>query len=297
MTEKIVSSRYYHKIGEILIPVCTWILITMPVWLSPFHPAVVAYFIIAFDLYFLYKSLTTAYFATLSYRRILFYTDIPFAKKLQSHKHAGEVNHFIIIPNYKEPIYKLETTVEAITKSDYPYKRMHLVLAFEKREQEADEKAQALIRKFGHYFRDVILSYHVLLPHEAAGKASNQTHAAKEVYAYAEKHGMDPKSTIITICDADSLIAPNYFSYLTSEFLKDRDRLYHFYWAPVLLYNNFWQLPFFVRMQATLSSILRLAFLSQIEHLIHISTYSTNLWLLHSVDYWDVDIIPEDWHI
>jgi hypothetical protein len=50
-------------------------------------------------------------------------------------------------------------------------------------------------------------------------------------------------------------------------------------------------------MQATLSSILRLAFLSQKNNLIQISTYSTNLWLLKEIDFWDVDIIPEDWHI
>ncbi len=79
-------------------------------------------------------------------------------------------------------------------------------------------------------------------------------------------------------------------------FIRDKDRLYHFYWAPVLLYNNFWQLPFFVRMQATLSSIVRLAFLGYKENLIQISTYSTNLWLLKEVNFWDVDIIPEDWH-
>ncbi|MFN4212399.1 MAG: hypothetical protein ACK4FL_00305, partial [Microgenomates group bacterium] len=30
---------------------------------------------------------------------------------------------------------------------------------------------------------------------------------------------------------------------------------------------------------------------------IQISTYSTNLWLLKEVNFWDVDIIPEDWHI
>ena len=50
-------------------------------------------------------------------------------------------------------------------------------------------------------------------------------------------------------------------------------------------------------MQATLSSILRLSFLSQTEKLIQISTYSTSLWLLDKVGFWDVDIIPEDWHI
>ena len=46
-----------------------------------------------------------------------------------------------------------------------------------------------------------------------------------------------------------------------------------------------------------MSSILRLAFLSQKDNLIQVSTYSTNLDLLKKLNFWDVDVIPEDWHI
>lgn len=297
MTEKIIRSRFFSRVGEILVPAMAWILITFPVWMSPFHPAVVAYFIIAFDLYFLYKSLTTAYYATISYKKLEIFSKILFSKKVHAIKEAEQVHHFVIIPNYKEPLTKLEDTLRAITKSDYPFRKIYLVLAFEKREEEAKQKAEALRQQFSHFFVDILESHHELKSNEVPGKASNQTFAAREVEAYIEKKGIDPKTTLLTICDADSLLPINYFSYLTYTYLKDEGRLYHFYWAPVLLYNNFWQLPFFVRMQATLSSILRLAFVSQTEHLIHISTYTTNLWLLKSVNYWDVDIIPEDWHI
>jgi hypothetical protein len=103
---------------------------------------------------------------------------------------------------------------------------------------------------------------------------------------FCQQNNLARENTLITICDADSLLPENFFSYLTYEYLKDHDRLYHFYWAPVLLYNNFWQLPFFVRIQATLSSILRIAFLSEEKKLIQISTYSTSLWLLEKVNYW-----------
>jgi cellulose synthase/poly-beta-1,6-N-acetylglucosamine synthase-like glycosyltransferase len=212
-------------------------------------------------------------------------------------KDAANLHHFIIIPNYKEPFYKLQETIEAILKSDYPYKSIYLVLAFEKREEEAPEVAKKLTAQYGHFFKDVLSTYHVLEPHEAPGKASNQTHAARQISVYTREHAIESQHALITVCDADSILPPNYFSYLSYEYLHDEDRLFHFYWAPVLLYNNFRQLPFFVRMQATLSSILRLAFLSQTRRLIQVSTYSTSLDLLESVGYWDVDIIPEDWHI
>jgi len=289
--------RVVGMLGDFGIPTLTWIIITLPLWLSLFHPAIVAYFIIAFDLYFLYKSVITSYFAAVSYRQILAYRQVDFIEKLKPLKKSPDIKHCVIIPNYKEPLEKLADTIERITKSDYPHKTIVLLLAFEKREEEAHKKAAELKRRYGDFFYDVLTTYHELMPDEVPGKASNQTAAAKVFTQYCIEKNWSDEDVIITVCDADSMLPINYFSYLTFEFLNDVDRKFHFYWAPVLLYNNFWQLPFFVRMQATLSSILRISFLSQKSRLIHVSTYSTNLWLLHQVNYWDVDIIPEDWHV
>ncbi len=297
MRQRIITSHWFEHACDAVVPVMSWVLITLPLWLSPFHPAVVAYFILAFNVYFFYKSAQTVFYCVLSYRQIQLHQEVPFASKLKKLPAAHDIQHYIIIPNYKEPFYKLQETIEAITKSDYPYKNLNLVLAFEKRETEAPETAKKLIKQYGHHFRDILCTYHTLLPHEAPGKASNQTHAARELSKYIRERGISPADSVVTVCDADSILPANYFSYMTCEYLKDEDRLYHFYWAPVLLYNNFKQLPFFVRMQATLSSILRLAFLSQTKRLIQVSTYSSSLELLESVGYWDVDIIPEDWHI
>ncbi len=297
MSDRIAKSSYIVGLFNSIVPFFSWVLITFPLWVSPFHPAIVAYFIIAFDLYFLYKAITTTYFATYSYRSILSHAKIPYVKKISSIARAQNIKHFIIIPNYAEPLYKLEKTIEVLIDSDFPYKNIYLVLAFEQREEDIAKKAELLQTKYRQNFADILLSFHPLTPNEAPGKASNQTFAARIADTYVEEHGWKREEIVITICDADSHIAKNYFSYLTYEYLQDQNRLYHFYWAPVLLYNNFWQLPFFLRMQATLSSILRLAFLSQKENLIQISTYSTNLWLLKKINFWDVDIIPEDWHI
>ncbi len=289
--------KLFEKYGEKIIPLLSWITITFPIWLSPFHPAVVAYFILGFDIYFLLKSIRTSFMAVVAYKKILRAQKINFIKKRKRLSKNIKIEHFVIIPNYKEKIEKLESTINAITQSEIPSKDIHLVLAFEKREKEASKKAELLIKKFFSKFKDIIITYHLLKKGEEPGKASNQTYAAKIVKKYALKNNFDFKNTLITICDADSHLPKNYFSYLEFQFLKDKSRLYHFYWAPVFLYNNFWQLPLVVRIQATLSSILRLAFLEEKENLIHISTYSTNLWLLDQVNFWDTNIIPEDWHI
>ena len=297
MTNYIITSVFIGRIFDAIVPILSWIVITMPAWLSPFHPAVVAYFIIAFDLYFLYKALSTTYFATVSYKSILSHLKIPYFKKLATLNRSNDIKHFVIIPNFKEPLYKLEATIYSLSKSDYPYKNVYLVLAFEKRETEAKNKAFSLEKKFKQNFAGVLTTFHTLLPHEVPGKASNQTFAAKVLDNYIERNNWKRENILVTICDADSSLAKNYLSYLTYEYLRDKNQLYHFYWAPVLLYNNFWKLPFFIRIQATLSSILRLAFLSQKDKLIQISTYSTSFWLLKKINFWDTDIIPEDWHV
>jgi len=298
MSKEKICHPLLGRLFDISVPVLSWFLITLPLWFSPFHPALVAYFIISFDLYFFYSCLETVYYSTLSYTLIQKYEQVSFSGLLKKEEqNVKDLTHFVIIPNYKEPLYKLRKTLDNIVKNDYPFHKIILVLAFEKREIEASDKANELRKEFGFFFEDIIESYHVLKPNEEAGKASNQTAAAIVVSDYVKEKKIDTKRTIITICDADSALASNYFSYLTHSFVHDPQNIYHFYWAPVLLYNNFWQSPIFIRMQATLSSIMRLAFLSQRENLIQISTYSTNLWLLEEINYWDVDIIPEDWHV
>jgi len=291
-----LKPSFFERPTELFLPTLSWLTITLPLWLSPFHPALVGYFIIAFDVYFFYKSIKTVYQAVISYKKIELFKKINFAKKISKIIKNQKIYHFVIIPNYKEPLHKLRKTIEAIVKNDYQQKT-YLVLAFEEREKEAKEKAKILLTEFKNYFEKIFATFHKLSKNEVEGKASNQTYAAKFIEKYINQKNIDHKNVLITICDADSILPKNYFSYLTFSYLKDKDRLFHFYWAPVLLYNNFWQLPIFVRIQATLSSILRLSFLAEKENLIQISTYSTSFWLLKQVNFWDTDIIPEDWHI
>ncbi len=289
---------YSSRFAEIAVTGTTWVIVTLPLWLSPFHPAVVAYGIIAFDLYFLYQAGKNSLRTIIAFVKIHQAQSISFVTLVQKAKPAAAIQHFIVIPCYRESVQKISETIECILANDYPWQQnLHVVLGFEKRETEAPNKERVLRELFEGRIA-LFASYHELSENEIPGKASNQTWAVKDVFqSVIEPQDFAPAETLITICDADSKLPKNYFSYLTYTFLTDIDRMFHFYWAPVLLYNNFWKLPFFVRMQASLSSVQRLANLEDKENLIQISTYSTSLKLIQDVGYWDVDIIPEDWHI
>lgn len=292
---------YSSRFAEVLVTVTTWLIVTIPLWLSPFHPAVVAYGIIAFNLYFLYQSFETAFRAVTAYLYIQKNDSIDYARMLGDIEVVDRFSrmvHIIVIPCYRESISKLVETIDCIANSDYSEKsQLNIVLGLEARENEAKSKALKLIQKYEGVLK-IHSTYHTLTKDEVPGKASNQAWAVRQIEKdIITSNNIDPNNVLITVCDADSKFPSNYFSYLTYTYLVDQDRRFHFYWAPVLLYNNFWKLPFFVRMQASLSSIIRLAYLLDRNNLIQISTYSVSLKLLQDIGYWDVDIIPEDWHV
>jgi len=292
------KSRGLYRFIEILIPLTVWATIFMPVWLSVLHPAVAAYLILTYLLYFFYKTMKTMYFAIISYRLMQRVEKIDWASEVESLPNYKDIHHFILIVNYKESLEKLSVTMDHLVSQNYDKKHIHVVLGMELREGEAAEiRSKAVYEKYGHIFGSISTTYHELIAGETIGKASNATFAAKFMSEKVKEIGIAPEHAIVTVCDADSLLPPNYIPCVTFKYLQNPDSKYHFYAAPVLLYNNFWKLPLPVRVQTMLSSIARFAYVSQEDDLIQISTYSTNLWLLESIGYWDTDIIPEDWHI
>lgn len=298
MIKHIVKTRLFYRISEISVPLLSWLIITLPIWLSPFRPAVASYFILAFFLYFLYKTVKNVYYTAVSFDLINRASKVNWLRKLQKSADFEKIIHYIIITNYKESIEKIEKTLNHIKDQDYPKDKINIVLALEEFEgEEAKKRAEILKKKFINVFAGFFPVYHRLLPGEVIGKASNESHAGRFILKKTTEQKLNLKNILITVCDADSLLPKNYLSYLTFKYLEEKEKEFRFFWAPVLLYSNFWSLTLPIRVQAILSSILRLSFLSQKEDLIQISTYSTNLWLLKEVNFWDPDIIPEDWHI
>ena len=87
------------------------------------------------------------YYAVLSYKTINFHQKISYISKLNKLGKAKDIYHFIVIPNYKEPLHKLEESISLLAKMDYQFRKPSVVLAFESREDEALMKANALIAK------------------------------------------------------------------------------------------------------------------------------------------------------
>ncbi len=293
-------SRYparTQRFLEILIPGFSWFLITLPLWLSFWHPALVAYLIITFDVYWFYKSFTLSLHAIQGFVTMNAHVKIDWLSLAQPLPHFDEVYHVIIIPEYHEPIHILERTLTNLVKQDFPKKRIIVVLATEKKDPDAETTAKTLTDSFAHHFGHFLVTSHKLTPEEVAGKSSNMAWAGKQVVEEIKKWNIPMTYTTVTSCDADALLHPKYFSYLTHKFLIDENRMYNFYQGAILFYSNIWRIPIPSRVLNTIYSISNLALLSQKNRLINFSTYSLSLETVIKAGFWSVDVIPEDYHL
>lgn len=293
-------TRYPNKTRrflEILVPGTSWILITMPLWLSYAHPAMVAYFIITFDVYWLYKSFTLAVHAIISFLKLQAHVKVDWRAQAETNPGFAGLYHAIVIPQYNEPLHILRRTLENLLKQDYPHARLIIVLATEDKDPNARETGTLLKKEFGNKFGHFLVTRHILHHGEVAGKSSNMAWAARQLVAALKNWRIAVDQTTVTSCDADALLHPKYFSALSCQFLTDPDRDFHFYQGAILFYSNIWRIPLPTRVLNTLNSIWNLALLSQQSRFINFSTYSLPLTTAVRVGYWDVDVIPEDYHL
>lgn len=285
------------RLLEIFIPSLSWLLITMPLWLSFYHPALVAYLIITFDIYWFYKSFNLGIHAIRSFVTMNAHVKIDWLTLAKIQDNFEELHHVVIIPEYKEPMHILERTLDNLANQVYPKEKLIIVLATEQKDDEAQHTIDILKEKYADKFGKFIGTIHKLVPGEVVGKSSNMAHAAKEVYAKCEEWNINPSFVTVTSCDADALIHPKYISYLAHSFLSDPNRAFSFYQGAILFYNNIWRIPLPSRVVNTMFSIANLAMLSQKNKLINFSTYSLCLETAKQAGYWGVDVVPEDYHM
>ncbi|OGH21335.1 MAG: hypothetical protein A2958_00855 [Candidatus Levybacteria bacterium RIFCSPLOWO2_01_FULL_38_13] len=287
-----------RRLLELIPGLFSWTLVTFPVWGSLTVPYAVAYFILFFDIYWLYKSFSVAVTSFISSNKIKESERENWLEKASSLSDFNKLNHIVIIPNYREGVEKLRTTIQSIAMQTFPTKKIYIVLAMEKREKDVGKKAEDLINEFSGTFGEIFATYHPDIKGEVKGKSSNQAYAGKIIYKLLIGSGrLDIDFTTISSVDSDSIFDKQYFSYLTYSFIEDEKRYNTFWQSANVNYNNFWKIPAPTRVIAFFGSIWRMAVLIQKDKLVSNSTYSLSLKLLKRIGFWDTDVIPEDYRI
>lgn len=309
MSDFIREYMQYHPVRtqrglEIFTGLSPWLLITFLIIGSFVFPVVVAYFVIAFNVFWLYKSAQMTLGIVVGYLNLRATQKVDWLAKLENDektKHEfKKVVHVIIIPNVAEPNEILLRNVRSLSEQNFPLKQVYVVLAMEDREGEPARNRSALIKKeLKNKFAGIIDTYHILTPGETIGKHSNNTFAARYAKKYlTETKKISIENIIATTCDVDLVFHKEFFALLTYRFLTSNKRFNQFFQTALLAYNNIGRLPFLTRIPNIVGSINNLAVLSKPRtRIMNYSTYSLSLKLLDFVGYWDTDVIPEDWHL
>lgn len=286
-----------QRILEILPGLISWFLILFPFWGSLVVPTLVAYYIIAFDIYWLYQSAWSGVFSILSYLQIEAYKRFDWLGDTQSFPDWEKVHHVIIIPTYKEPLKTLKRTLTGLKQQTFPRKAITVVVSFEKREGlAAKEKAQALKKAFAKTFGNFIITFHPDLPGEIKGKSSNTAWASKLAKKkVVDQQNRDINYITITSEDADAVLHRHYLACLSFKFLDNPQRFFRIWQPAIQFYNNIWRLPAISRVYNRISSVVQTGVLMRKDRLINFSTYSTSLKMADKIGYWDTDVIPEDY--
>ena len=219
-----------------------------------------------------------------------------FAGSSQEFMDYRSVYHVVIFPNYKEDITVLKAALDALSKSNYPLDRFIVVMAFEEREGEGSRKrAKEISAYYGSKFYHVMTTFHPPgLSGERAVKGANATWAAKQVKEYLAKEKIPLENVLASCFDADTCVAPEYFSCLTYNFLIRPHRLLRSFQPIPVYHNNVWEAPAFARMMETSSSYWQLIESANPDHLVTFSSHSMSFKALVEADYWPVDMISDD---
>lgn len=283
---------------ELLPGVLVWALIFSPIWGSLFFPVALSYFILFFDIYWLYRSFSLVITASLASSKIKAAEKINWYDKTKNLPNVDKVQHVLVVLNYKETLEKLRPTLDVLAKQSFPAKQLHVVLAMEEREAEAKERGDILTKEYKGVFGSIFATYHPDVPGEVKGKSSNEAYAGRVAYAKLFENGpFDIDYATISSVDADSLFDKEYFSYLAYQFLKDKKPYNKFWQSAIVFHNNIWQVPAPIRVSAFFSNLYRIALLVQGDRMLTHATYSLSFRLLKEIDFWDVDVIPEDYRI
>lgn len=301
------GERRIYRFFEILPGFLSWLTLLLVFALSFLAPAVIAVFIIIFDVYWVVKIAYLMLHLRASYNRMRHNTAVDWQEKLEKLSPAQytlanlkswqDIYHLIFLPIYKEDYVIVAATIEAILKSDYPKSKMAVVLCYEERGGEETEKVvKEAIKNYGRYFLEFSAIKHPAgLEGEIPGKGSNSAYAAKIIKeTFVDRLGLAYEHIIVSNFDIDTVCPVQYFSNLTYTFLISVNPLRASY-QPIPLYiNNIWEAPSFARVVAFGTTFWQKIQQERWEAAMTYSSHSMPFKALVDVGFWQKNIVSED---
>jgi cellulose synthase/poly-beta-1,6-N-acetylglucosamine synthase-like glycosyltransferase len=211
---------------------------------------------------------------------------------------AKDITQAVIIAAYNESREIIEPTIKAVIDSDFPSRRVILVLAYEERGGEAmNELAHKLVKEYGPKFKHAIAVKHPSdIPGEVIGKGGNITFAGRELQKYLKSERIDPLNVIVTTLDSDNRPHPSYLTAVAYMYSITSEPI-TVSLQPIPMYtNNIWDAPAPMRVIATGNSFWMVVQGLRTHMLRNFSAHAQNMQTLIETDFWSVRTIVEDGH-
>jgi cellulose synthase/poly-beta-1,6-N-acetylglucosamine synthase-like glycosyltransferase len=317
-----LSGRDYkiYRILEILPGFLSIFTLLILLIFSYFKPVLVAYFLIAFDVYWLLLVIYMAIFLITSYCKLKQGLRTDWHEKCQTLKekrftkevapeslaHQGvaweDLWQLIILPTYNESEEIIRASLEALVNDNWPSEKMIVALGMEDRAgDEGRARAEIIRKEFGDKFGHFIITFHVDVEGELKGKGANQAWCVKQLKKeLLDPNNFDYEKILVSVFDIDTVIHPGYFFALTYKFLTVADP-YHTSYQPVPVYhNNIWNAPFFSRVAASSNTFWQMIMQIRQESLVTYSSHSMTFKALNEIGFWSTKNVSEDsrifWH-
>jgi hypothetical protein len=283
---------------EIMPGTLSWATILIVIFLSWQKPVWIAFFIIAFDIYWLLKTIFLSFHQRASFNRMRKNLKTDWLKRLDNlGKKWRDIYHLMILPMYKEDLKVVRSTIQALVNSRYPLDRLIIVLAIEERVGEsAQEVARKIKKEFSNkFFRFLISSHPGDIKGELAGKGSNETWAGR----VAKREIIDPlkipyENIIVSSFDVDTQVYDQYFACLTYHYLTCEDPL-HSSFQPIPMYNNnIWDAPAISRVVAMGATFWHMLQQERPERMSTFSSHSMSFKAVVEMDFWPTKNVSED---
>jgi cellulose synthase/poly-beta-1,6-N-acetylglucosamine synthase-like glycosyltransferase len=312
------KDKKIYRFLEILPGALAWGTIIGLVIFSYLEPVGSAFFIILFDIYWLFLVLFLGTHLLISFRLMRKYMKVDWKERCETLgvkdiviPHSGQTRslvwrdffHVIIIPTYTESATVLRSTLDGLVASDYPKDRLIVVLATEAREGDTGkQRAEIITKEYAESFGRFLVTTHPdNIIGELKGKGANQAWAAAELKRLIiDKENIDYDLILVSVFDADTIIYPGYFYCLMYHFLTVQNP-YRSSFQPVPVYNNnLWEAPFFARVAAFSNTFWQMMQQLRPEKLATYSSHSMTWRALVDIGFWSPNMVSEDsrifWH-
>jgi cellulose synthase/poly-beta-1,6-N-acetylglucosamine synthase-like glycosyltransferase len=285
-----------YRICEIMPGFVSWATILLALICSWIYPMQTAVFIIAFDVFWLLKTVYLSIHLRANWKKIKNNINTDWSGKLKNIKH-NHIYHMIMLPFYKEDEFIIEKTLMTLLESKYDAKKMIIVLAAEERAGAEPLKIAALMKKkyesmFGYF---IVTIHPDGIAGELAGKGSNIAYAAETARTQIlDKYNIPYNDVLVSAFDIDTIVYEQYFACLTYMFLQSKYP-YRTSFQPVPVFNNnIYEAPAISRVVAYSATFWQMVQQERQERLATFSSHSIPFSTLYEVGYWQSNMVSED---